>query len=238
MSRQLSSSWDPVNEFLSPPNRHIRLPPEGFYEEVCGCVSTEEIRVWGFICKLPKCFLSQNQGPVTELNFFNLITHSQYITCIQMLEFNLSACFSAFKRITAFSGVSNQQFGSNLLLYPAKWCLTFDHPLVIQNSINSLVSPESRNLERTEWMLSTHASFLFMVMDFCLTRSSTVNMNTWFYCAWFTNALIYWPVVISSLLYIINDNTMLLKQRGYVWLQFWKTVPTSLISPTMHKAGS
>ncbi len=107
-----------------------------------------------------------------------------------------------------------------------------------QSGINSLVSPESRNLERTEWMLSTHASFLFMVMDFCLTRSSTVNMNTWFYCAWFTNALIYWPVVISSLLYIINDNTMLLKQRGYVWLQFWKTVPTSLISPTMHKAGN
>lgn len=45
VSRQLSSSWDPVNEFLSPPNRHIRLPPEGFYEEVCGCVSTEEILV-------------------------------------------------------------------------------------------------------------------------------------------------------------------------------------------------
>jgi len=66
---QLSSSWDPQNEFLSRPNRHIRLPPEGFYEEVCGCVSTEEILVPGFICKLPKCFLSQRQGPATQLTF-------------------------------------------------------------------------------------------------------------------------------------------------------------------------
>lgn len=99
---QLSSSWDPVSEFLSPPNRHIRLPPEGFSEEVCGCVSTEDILVQGFICKLPECFLSPNQGPATELTyidrslaFFFQLNRAAWLVSSMNIDSSLNCLFAS-----------------------------------------------------------------------------------------------------------------------------------------------
>ncbi len=100
----MGSGW---TSFLSPPNRHIRLPPEGFYEEVCGlCVYRGDLSL-RFYLQITQMLSFKTSRSCYRTDFFQF-DYSQYITCIQMLQLSLSACFSAFKSVTAFRGVSNQ----------------------------------------------------------------------------------------------------------------------------------
>lgn len=101
---QLMGSGERV--FISPKQTHPTASWGLLWRGMWVCVYRGDLSL-RFYLQITQMLSFKTSRSCYRTDFFQF-DHSQYITCIQMLQLSLSACFNAFKSVTAFRGVSNQ----------------------------------------------------------------------------------------------------------------------------------